>query len=203
LHSLLSRVEFRSLAGTNVFLDFVELPSQILENWAEEEELLNIYATHYQTHEVLPRSMLKKLKEAQRFQAGLLALRQINFAFLDLAWFTAPPGAMSVAEFERAATANTAIFDPVDGANISSSFAHIFGGGYASGYYSYKWAEALDADAFEYFKEKGIFDRETAKRFEECVLSKGGSDHPMRLYESFRGRKPDPDALLRRDGLIN
>jgi peptidyl-dipeptidase Dcp len=202
LHSLLSKVEFRSLAGTNVYLDFVELPSQILENWAEEEDLLKIYATHYQTGEVLPKEILKNLKDAQRFLAGYIALRQVNFAFLDLAWFTKPVGTMSVPEFEIAATERTNIFPRVEGTNISSSFGHIFGGGYASGYYSYKWAEALDADAYEYFKEKGIFDRETAKRFEECVLSKGGSDHPMRLYENFRGRKPDPEALLRRDGLI-
>jgi len=203
LHSLLSRVEFRSLAGTNVYLDFVELPSQILENWAKEEELLKIYATHYQTGEVLPTLMLKKLQAAERFQAGYLALRQLNFAFLDMHWFSTPIGAMSVPEFEKMAMAQTRLLPEIPGTNGSSSFGHIFGGGYASGYYSYKWAEALDADAFEYFKEKGIFDRETAKRFEECVLSKGGSDHPMRLYEKFRGRKPDPEALLRRDGLIN
>lgn len=201
-HSLLSKVEFRSLAGTNVYLDFVELPSQVLENWAEEEELLKIFATHYQTGEVLPAALLQKLQKSQRFQAALFALRQINFAYLDLAWFTTTDDIKSVAEFEKAATANTAIMPVVDGTNISSSFGHIFGGGYASGYYSYKWAEALDADAFEYFKEKGIFDSETAKRYEE-LLSKGGSDHPMRLYEKFRGRKPDPEALLRRDGLLN
>lgn len=203
LHSLLSKVEYRSLAGTNVFLDFVELPSQIMENWAEEEEFLNFYATHYQTGEPLPKDLLRRLQAAQNFQAGYVAMRQLNFAYLDMAWFNNPPDdAVSMAEFEANATSATAILPAVVGTSISSSFGHIFGGGYACGYYSYKWAEALDADAFEYFKEKGIFDRETAKRFEECILSKGGSDHPMRLYERFRGRKPDPEALLRRDGLL-
>lgn len=204
LHSLLSKVEYRSLAGTNVYLDFVELPSQILENWAEEEDLLKHYAKHYQTGEPIPKELLQRLKDSQRFQAGYLAMRQLNFAFLDMAWFNTPPAdGVSVNDFEKQATERTQVLPRVEGTNISTSFGHIFGGGYACGYYSYKWAEALDADAFEYFKEKGIFDRETAERFEECILSKGGSDHPMRLYEKFRGRKPDPEALLRRDGLIN
>ncbi len=203
LHSLLSKVEYRSLAGTNVYLDFVELPSQILENWAEEEEFLRFYAVHYQTGEPLPKDLLHRLKDSQRFQAGYMSMRQLNFAYLDMAWFNnPPPDSVSMAEFEANATSATAILPSVMGTSISSSFGHIFGGGYACGYYSYKWAEALDADAFEYFKEKGIFDRDTAKRFEECILSKGGSDHPMRLYEKFRGRKPDPEALLRRDGLL-
>lgn len=204
LHSLLSNVEFRSLAGTNVYLDFVELPSQIMENWAEEEELLKLFATHYQTGEVLPHSLLEKLKASQKFQAGWFALRQLTFAYLDMGWFQTPPSPETpVAEFENKILAPLRILPEVPGTSISSSFGHIFGGGYASGYYSYKWAEALDADAFEYFKEKGIFDRETARRFEDCILSRGGSDHPMRLYENFRGRKPDPEALLRRDGLIS
>ncbi len=203
LHSLLSRVEYRSLAGTNVYLDFVELPSQILENWAEEEDLLKHYAVHFETGEMLPKDLLVRLKESQRFQAGYLSMRQLNFAVLDMAWFNTPPtDGVTVPEFEAKATAGTSVLPEVPGTNGSTSFGHIFGGGYACGYYSYKWAEALDADAFEHFKEKGIFDRETAKRFEDCILSKGGSDHPMRLYEKFRGRKPDPQALLRRDGLI-
>lgn len=204
LHGLLSKVEFRALAGTNVYLDFVELPSQIMENWAEEEDLLKIYAIHYKTGEPLPPEKLAKLKKAQLFQAGYLALRQLQFAFLDMAWFTRPEAASETLEsFERKILRGLDIFPEIPGTNISSSFAHIFGGGYASGYYSYKWAEALDADAFEFFKEKGIFDRETARRFEECILSKGGSEHPMKLYEKFRGRKPDPEALLRRDGLLS
>lgn len=204
LHGLLSKVEFRALAGTNVYLDFVELPSQILENWAEEEEFLKVYARHYKTGEVLPHEMLTKLKKAQLFQAGYAALRQLRFAFLDMAWFTEPLDKQKdVDAFEKQVVKSLNVFPEVPNTNSSCSFAHIFGGGYASGYYSYKWAEALDADAFEFFKEKGIFDRETARQFEECILSKGGSEHPMKLYEKFRGRKPDPEALLRRDGLIN
>lgn len=204
LHSLLSNVQHRSLAGTNVYLDFVELPSQILENWALEEELLKHYAVHYQTGETLPKHLADSLKAAQKFQAGYFAIRQLNFAFLDMAWYQTPPaGKVDVEQFERQVTQQTRIFPDVPGTNWSTHFTHTFGGGYASGYYSYKWAEALDADAYEYFKEKGIFDPETARKFEEHILSKGGSDHPMRLYEKFRGRKPDPQALLRRDGLIN
>lgn len=204
LHGLLSQVEHRSFAGTSVYLDFVELPSQILENWAEEEESLRLFAFHYKTGETIPMELIDRLKRAQKFLVGYSAVRQLNFALLDLAWFTNPPGPKEdIATFEARMTEPTRLLPAVRGANISTSFAHIFGGGYASGYYSYKWAEALDADAFELFKEKGIFDRETAQRFEEFVLSKGGSDHPMRLYEQFRGKSPDPEALLRRDGLIN
>jgi peptidyl-dipeptidase Dcp len=203
LHSLLSQVEFRSLAGTNVYLDFVELPSQILENWAEEEESLKLFAHHYKTGELIPMDLMARLKSSQKFLVGYAALRQLNFAMLDMAWFTAPPAAgQSVSDFEDRVTQATQVLPKVPGSNNSTSFGHIFGGGYASGYYSYKWAEALDADAFELFKEKGIFHPETAGRFEEFILSKGGSDHPMRLYEKFRGRAPDPEALLRRDGLL-
>lgn len=204
LHGLLSQVEFRSLAGTNVYLDFVELPSQIMENWAEEPEVLELFAHHYKTGEVIPRELIKKLKASQKFQVAYFTMRQLNFAFLDLAWFTAQPSKdLNVEEFENAATEKTRLMPLIPGINISASFGHIFGGGYASGYYSYKWAEALDADAFELFRERGVFDENTASRFEEFILSKGGSDHPMRLYEQFRGRSPDPDALLRRDGLLS
>lgn len=204
LHSLLSQVEFRSLAGTNVYLDFVELPSQILENWAEEPESLKLFAFHYKTGELIPPALVEKLKRSQQFLAGYYTVRQLNFAFLDMAWYTNPPSAdQSVMEFENKVTAPCQLLPRVEGINISASFAHIFGGMYASGYYSYKWAEALDADAFELFQEKGIFDANTAQRFEEFILSKGGSEHPMRLYEKFRGRTPDPEALLRRDGLLN
>jgi peptidyl-dipeptidase Dcp len=203
LHSLLSQVEFRSLAGTNVYLDFVELPSQILENWAEESESLRLFAHHYKTGQLIPVELMERLKRAQKFLVGYYTMRQLNFAFLDMAWYSQPPPpGVSVAEFEDRATPSR-LLPAVDGTNISAAFQHIFGGGYASGYYSYKWAEALDADAFELFREKGIFDREVAGRFEEFILSKGGSEHPMRLYEQFRGRAPDPEALLRRDGLLN
>ncbi len=203
LHSLLSQVEYRSLAGTNVYLDFVELPSQIFENWAEEEESLKLFAHHYKTNELIPMDMVTSLKNSQKFMVGYTAMRQVNFATLDMAWFSMPPAkGESVGDFEERVTKESHLLPRVPGTNISASFGHIFGGGYASGYYSYKWAEALDADAFEFFKERGIFDPETAQKFEEFILSKGGSDHPMRLYEKFRGRSPDPEALLRRDGLL-
>lgn len=204
LHSLLSQVEFRSLAGTNVYLDFVELPSQILENWAEEKESLELYAHHYKTSELIPHELIERLRRSQKFLVGFHAVRQLNFALLDMAWYLNPPApGTNFDAFEVSATAACQLLPRVEGTNISASFAHIFGGGYASGYYSYKWAEALDADAFELFKEKGIFCKDTAQKFEEFILSKGGSEHPMRLYEQFRGRSPDPEALLRRDGLIN
>lgn len=203
LHSLLSQVEYRSLAGTNVYLDFVELPSQILENWAEEEESLKLFAFHYKTGELIPMELIQRLKNSQKFLVGFAAVRQVNFALLDMAWYTnPPPRGGDLAQFEDQATEASRLLPKVSGTNQSTSFGHIFGGGYASGYYSYKWAEALDADAFELFKERGIFDNQVAQKFEEFILSKGGSDHPMRLYEQFRGRSPDPEALLRRDGLL-
>jgi peptidyl-dipeptidase Dcp len=204
LHGLLSRCQFRSLSGTNVYLDFVELPSQIMENWLLEPESLRLFAKHYQTGEVLPEELITKVKAADLFLAGYASTRQVQFALLDLAWFTTDPDAIGdIANFEREATRETAVLPEIAGTNFSCSFSHIFGGGYAAGYYSYKWAEALDADAFEYFKEQGIFNPSVSRSFEENILSKGGSEHPMRLFEKFRGRKPDPDALLRRDGLLS
>ena len=203
LHGLLSQVEFRSLSGTNVYLDFVELPSQLMENWAKEEESLKLFARHYRTGEVIPMSLIEQLKKSQRYLAGYNALRQLQFAYLDIAWFLNPPAkGESIAAFEARVNAPTQVLPRAEGALISPAFAHIFGGGYASGYYSYKWAEALEADAFEMFRERGIFDRDSAIRLEEFILSKGGSEHPMRLFEGFRGRAPDPEALLRRDGLV-
>ena len=203
LHGLLSQVEFRSLSGTNVFLDFVELPSQLMENWAREEESLKLFARHYQTNAVIPMDLVRRLKDSQRYLAGYNALRQLTFGYLDIAWFLNPPAAdESIEAFEARVNQPLQVLPRVPGTLISPSFAHIFGGGYASGYYSYKWAEALEADAFELFRERGIFDRDAAARLEEFILSKGGSEHPMRLYEGFRGRAPDPEALLRRDGLV-
>lgn len=203
LHGMLSHVQIRSLAGANVYWDFVELPSQIFENWAEEEETLNLFAFHYKTGEPIPKDLVQRLKASQLFLVGYNAVRQLTFGFLDMAWYNKEvPANTDVLAYERNATKHCQLLPLVDGLCFSTAFSHIFGGGYAAGYYSYKWAEALDADAFEYFKEVGIFDKKVAKKFEEHILSKGGSDHPMRLYENFRGRKPDPDALLRRDGLL-
>lgn len=203
LHSLLSDVKYVSLGGTSVYWDFVELPSQIMENWALEEEGLDLFARHYLTGEKIPRDLVKKIRDTAKFQAGYYTMRQLVFAFLDLAWHSQDPSAIGdVDAFEKKVTSRAAPLQPVAGANISCSFSHIFAGGYSAGYYSYKWAEVLDADAFEFFKEKGLFDGEVARKFRDHILSRGGTQHPMELYKAFRGREPDPDALLRRDGLI-
>ena len=203
LHSLMSRCHYRTLSGTNVYWDFVELPSQIMENWAHEKEALDLFAHHYQTGESMPQELIDKVKASNKFLAGYNSLRQLNYGFLDMAWYSADPNAIhDVQEFEHKATERTTILPRMEGTNGSCSFSHIFGGGYSAGYYSYKWAEVLDADAFEFFKEKGIFDREVAEKFERFILSRGGSEHPAELYRRFRGREPDPKALLRRDGLL-
>lgn len=203
LHGMLSDCTYKSLSGTNVYWDFVELPSQIMENWAGEKEGLDLFARHFKTNEPLPNDLIEKIKKAERFQAGSISLRQLSFATLDMAWHTAEASLITdVAAFENEVMAETRLFPIIAGINSSCSFGHIFAGGYSAGYYSYKWAEVLDADAFEYFKEKGLFDSEVAKKFKENILSKGGTDHPMELYKKFRGREPDPKALLRRDGLI-
>jgi len=203
LHALLSKCTYRSLSGANVYWDFVELPSQIMENWVKEKDGLDVFAQHYQTKEKIPFDLVEKIKKANRFQAGYYNLRQLNFAILDMKWHTTNPNAIQdVAQFELQATEKTRVFPYVEGTNSSCGFSHIFAGGYSAGYYSYKWAEVLDADAFEFFKQKGIFNSEVAKKFQENILEKGGTEHPMELYKKFRGREPDPDALLRRDGLI-
>lgn len=202
LHGLLSRCKYRSLAGTNVFWDFVELPSQIMENWAKEKEGLDLFAAHYETGEKIPADLVEKIKKSDNFLSGWSSLRQISFALLDIKWFTADPSTItSIEQFENEALAEALVTPREPGINMSSSFGHIWGGGYSAGYYSYKWAEVLDADAFEYFKEKGLFDKEVAKKFKN-ILSRGGTEHPMKLYTEFRGREPDANALLRRSGLL-
>lgn len=204
LHGLLSQVTYRSLAGTNVYWDFVELPSQIMENWVKEKEGLDVFARHYQTNEPIPAELVEKIKKAALFQAGYYSVRQLNFALLDMAWYTQDPSSIKdVIEFEKEATKNTRILPLTPGTSSSCAFGHIFGGGYSAGYYSYKWAEVLDADAFEYFKEKGLFNREVADKFKSNILSRGGTEHPMELYKKFRGREPDPNALLRREGMLS
>lgn len=203
LHGLLSNVTYRSLAGTSVYWDFVELPSQIFENWTKEKEGLDIFARHYQTGEAIPADLVEKLKRSQRFNAGYTSLRQLNYGYLDMHWFTiAPESIQSVSDCELKFTENTRLLPAIEGTNMSCAFGHIFGGGYSAGYYSYKWAEVLDADAFEFFKEKGLFNTEVATLFKTHILSKGATEHPMELYKKFRGREPDPQALLRRDGLV-
>jgi peptidyl-dipeptidase Dcp len=203
LHGLLSQCQYTTLAGPNVYWDFVELPSQMMENWVHEKEGLDLFARHYETGEPISDEWVKKIRASQLFQAGYASLRQVSFARLDMAWHRTPPSQMTdVEEFERLSTEASTFFQHVSGAAFSPSFLHIFAGGYSAGYYSYKWAEVLDADAFELFKEKGIFNQEVSRKFKDTVLARGGSEHPMELYRRFRGREPDPDALLRRDGLI-
>jgi len=203
LHNLLSQCRYRSLAGTNVFWDFVELPSQILENWVMEKEGLDLFARHYESGESLPNELAQKIGESSKFMSGYYCVRQLSLGYLDMAWHTIEKiPTKSVAEFEIQATEKTNVLPRIPDSNKSVGFSHIFAGGYSMGYYSYKWAEVLDADAFELFKERGLFNKEIAKRFEDFILSRGGSDHPMKLYKEFRGREPDPDALLRRDGLL-
>lgn len=201
LHALLSRCTYRSLSGTNVYWDFVELPSQIMENWLHETEGLQLFAKHYHTGEPIPAELIKKIQRADLFQAGWASLRQLSFGILDMAWHAHDPAAITdVSAFEIKSMEPTRIFPVVPGTNASCSFSHIFAGGYSAGYYSYKWAEVLDADAFEYFREKGLFNKEVAHKFRDFILSKGDTQHPAELYRKFRGRDPDPKALLRRSG---
>jgi peptidyl-dipeptidase Dcp len=203
LHGMLSNCRYPSLAGPNVYWDFVELPSQFMENFLGEKEVLDLFAKHYQTGETLPDSLFKKLKSSDKFMKGLMSLRQLNFGILDMAWHKEDPGIVDDIEaFEVKKTEETRLLEHVKGSAISPAFSHIFGGGYSAGYYSYKWAEVLDADAFEFFKEKGLFNPTVATKFKDCVLSRGGTDEPDNLYREFRGQEPDPMALLRRDGLI-
>lgn len=203
LHGILSECHHRSLSGPNVYWDFVELPSQIMENWVTEKESLDLYARHFETNELIPKSLVDKLLKSQKYLAGWHSLRQVQLGTLDMAWHLADADSIvTIDQFEDQAVSECRLLPKIEGTNISCSFSHIFAGGYSAGYYSYKWAEVLDADAFEYFKEKGIFSDEVATLFKNNILSKGGSEHPMSLYKKFRGREPDADALLRRDGLI-
>ncbi|NLW19557.1 MAG: M3 family metallopeptidase [Candidatus Cloacimonetes bacterium] len=203
LHSLLADGYYQGLSGTSVLWDFVELPSQIMENWVMEEEALNLFARHYETGEPLPKELLDKVIAAKNFQAGLANLNQLRYGMLDFAWHSTPPQEIGdVDEFENKAIQRFQILPPTPGANVSCAFAHIFAGGYSAGYYSYKWAEALEADAWSLFEEKGIFNPEVSEAFRKFILARGNAFHPMDLFVAFRGRKPDPDALLRRDGLM-
>ncbi|HLT33389.1 MAG TPA: M3 family metallopeptidase [Aquaticitalea sp.] len=203
LHGMLANTTYPSLSGTSVFWDFVELPSQVLENWCYEKEALALFAKHYQTGEVIPMDLVQKIKDSAAFHEGMQTLRQLSFGLLDMGWHGIDPTEITdVKSHELKTFGETQLFPDVLENCMSTSFSHIFQGGYSSGYYSYKWAEVLDADAFEFFQEKGIFDKEVATRFKENVLSKGGIEDPMVLYKRFRGQEPRPDALLRRAGLI-
>jgi peptidyl-dipeptidase Dcp len=201
LHGMMARGTYPSLTGTSVYWDFVELPSQILENWCYEPEALALFAKHYETGELLPKEYVDRIVESQQFMEGYATLRQLNFGYLDMTYHgRREPMEGSVADFERSATADTQLFSPVEGTLSSTAFSHIFQGGYSAGYYSYKWAEVLDADAFERFKQEGIFSTAAADGFAE-ILSSGGTVAPNELFKKFRGRDPKVDALLKRAGI--
>jgi peptidyl-dipeptidase Dcp len=202
LHGMLAKSTYASLSGTSVYRDFVELPSQIMENWGVEKEFLDRFAKHYETGETIPAELVEKIVAAQNYLAGYLSIRQLSFGYLDMAWHTLEkPYTGSVKDFEDKAWEKTQIFPSIDESCMSTQFSHLFAGGYAAGYYGYKWAEVLDADAFSVFKEKGLFNKEVAASFRENILEKGGSEHPMILYKRFRGQEPSVDALLERSGL--
>ncbi|EAQ43050.1 M3 family metallopeptidase [Polaribacter sp. MED152] len=203
LHGMLANTTYNSLSGTSVSWDFVELPSQVLENWCYEKEALELFAKHYETGEIIPMKYVEKIKESASFHEGMQTLRQLSFGLLDMKWHSENPSEItSVKDFEIDAFSETRLYPDVAENCMSTAFSHIFQGGYSAGYYSYKWAEVLDADAFEYFLEEGIFNKEVATKFKDNVLSKGGTVKPMELYKRFRGQEPKPDALLKRAGLL-
>ncbi len=202
LHGMLSKVTYSNLSGTSVYRDFVELPSQIMENWAVEREFLDMFARHYETGEPIPSELVDKIIKTERFHAAYAAVRQLSFGLNDMAWHSiTEPVSMDPEQFEIHAMQPVQLFKRIEGTMMSAAFSHIFAGGYSAGYYGYKWAEVLDADAFKAFKENGIFNVATSKSFRDNVLSKGGTEHPMNLYVKFRGKQPTIDALLEREGL--
>lgn len=201
LHGILANTTYPSLSGTSVYWDFVELPSQIMENWCYQPEALALFAKHYETGEIIPQEYVDKIKESASFLEGMATLRQLSFGLLDMAYHAKNQNIEDVKAFEKQATEIATLYPDVKENCMSTSFSHIFQGGYSSGYYSYKWAEVLDADAFAYFQEKGIFNKEVATKFKDNVLSKGGTELPMELYKKFRGQEPKVDALLKRAGL--
>lgn len=202
LHGMFANTTYASLSGTNVYWDFVELPSQFMENFAVEKEFLHTFARHYQTGELIPDELVQRIVDSRNFNAAYACLRQVSFGLLDMAWYTrTTPFEGNVMAYEKQAWARAQVLPSVEGTCMSTQFSHIFAGGYSAGYYSYKWAEVLDADAFSLFKQKGIFNREVAESFRENILSKGGTEHPMTLYKRFRGQEPTIDALLIRNGI--
>lgn len=204
LHGMFANTTYQSLSGTNVYWDFVELPSQIMENFAIEKEFLNTFAKHYETGENIPEEMIQRLVDASNFNVAYACLRQLSFGLLDMAWYTrTEPFEGDVRAYEKQAWSQAQVLPSCEETCMTVQFSHIMAGGYSAGYYSYKWAEVLDADAFSLFQEKGIFNPETANSFRENVLSKGGTEHPMVLYKRFRGQEPGIDALLKRNGIIN
>ncbi len=202
LHGMLAEGTYPGLTGTNVYWDFVELPSQIMENWCYEPEALAMFANHYETGEVIPSDMVERLRKSATFLEGYSTVRQLGFGYLDMAWHNSKGEFLEDVEaFEKGVFDELEVFPSTSGTAMSTAFSHIFQGGYSAGYYSYKWAEVLDADAFESFLDEGLFNPKTARRFRK-LLSSGGTIHPMELYKEFKGREPNPEALLRRAGLI-
>ena len=202
LHGMFANTTYKSLSGTSVFWDFVELPSQFMENYAVEKEFLHTFARHYKTGELLPDELVQSIIDSQNFNVAYACLRQVSFGLLDMAWYTRQEAFNGDVEaYERKAWEKAQVLPQVENTCMSVQFSHIFVGGYAAGYYSYKWAEVLDADAFALFKQNGIFDSSTAASFRENILSKGGTEHPMTLYKRFRGQEPTIDALLIRNGI--
>ena len=203
LHGIFSKVHFEALSGTNVYWDFVELPSQFMENYVTEPEFLTTFARHYQTGEVLPTELIEKVRRSRNFLCGYACLRQLSFCLLDMAYYTTEkPFDEDILTFEHKVGKRTQLLPVPEKTCMSVQFSHIMSGGYSAGYYSYKWAEVLDADAFSLFQERGIFDRETAGRFRNDVLSRGGTEPPMALYRRFRGKEPSIDALLKRNEIL-
>ncbi len=202
LHGIFANTRFASLSGTSVYWDFVELPSQLMENFAVEPDFLNTFAAHYETGEPIPADLIQRIIDSRNFQVAYACIRQVSFGLLDMAYYTlTEPFSADVKAFESKAWERAQLLKEIPGTCMTVQFGHIMSGGYAAGYYSYKWAEVLDADAFAVFKEHGIFDRETAQRFRDCILSRGGTEHPMTLYKRFRGSEPTIDALLKRNGI--
>ena len=202
LHGIFANTTYRSLSGTNVYWDFVELPSQFMENFATEKDFLNTFAVHYQTGEKIPQELIDRIIQSRNFNAAYACMRQVSFGLLDMAFYTLTDEFKTdLISFERQAWKQAMLLPEVEGTCMTTQFSHIMAGGYSAGYYSYKWAEVLDADAFSLFKQKGIFDQETAQNFRDNILSKGGTEHPMQLYKRFRGQEPTIDALLLRNGI--
>lgn len=202
LHALLSDVAYKSLSGTNVLWDFVELPSQLMENWTLEQDSLELFAKHFKTQETIPNSLIEKIKESRKFMAGYATLRQLKFATLDMAWHTAEKLPSEITAWEREIFEDIELLPSSEDITISTAFSHIFAGGYSAGYYSYKWAEVLEADAYSLFQEEGVFSQKIASSLVKNILSAGNSQDPEILFKNFRGRDPSPEALLRRDGLL-
>lgn len=203
LHGMFANTTYRSLSGTNVYWDFVELPSQIMENFSIEKDFLNTFACHYLTGESLPQDLIDRIVASRNFNTAYACMRQVSFGLLDMAYYTLEStfDSTHLFEFEHQAWQKAQVLPAVEGCNMTVQFSHIMAGGYSAGYYSYKWAEVLDADAFSVFQEKGIFNQEVAQSFRDNILSKGGTEHPMTLYKRFRGQEPTIDALLRRNGI--